>query len=66
MSFGRKGEPNIQFPHALPWHSVDTEEEARGIQALHCRRQYADTYVLTHWNENIEDVFTLAERLGLE
>lgn len=66
MSFGRKGERNEEFPAALPFHSVDTEEEAQAIRVLHCRRQYDDTYVLTHWNQNVEDIFTLAETLGLE
>lgn len=65
MSFRAKGERNWEFPNALPFHSVDTEEEARGIQVLHCRKQYDGTYVLTHWNENVEDIFTLAETLGL-
>lgn len=66
ISFREKGTINPDFPHALPFHSVDTVEEARTIQLTHCRLQYDNVnYVLNDWSGNPEDIFTLAETLGL-
>ena len=65
ISFAEQGKKDPEFPHALPFHSVNTVEEAEGIRMLHCRRQYDDTYVLTHWSGNVDDIFTLADTLEL-
>ena len=50
---------------ALPFHSVDTKEEASMIRLLHCRLQYDGRYVLNNWNGEVDDVFTLADTLEL-
>lgn len=65
MSFSLKGEGNKEFPEALPFHSVDTIEEAQGIRVTHCRHQYDGTYVINEWRGEVEDIFTLAEKLEL-
>lgn len=65
ISIGKKGKRDPEFPSALPFHSVDTIEEAKGIQTLHCRLQHDGTYVLNHWAGNVDDIFTLAETLEL-
>ena len=61
---------------ALPFHTVNTVEEAEQVQATYCRLQYpalnthsgemVTRYVLNNWERNVEDVFTLADTLGLE
>ena len=66
MTFREKGTIDPAYPHALPFFSTNTEEEARGLQQLHCRKQYDGRFVLTHWDGNVEEVFELAERLDLE
>lgn len=50
--------------HALPVHSVDTEDEAKSLQILFCKKQYANHpqmpgkpwYVLNRFSGNVEDL----------
>ncbi len=61
---------------ALPFHAVDTVEEAKHVQLTHCKLQYpalnmisgemVSRYVLNHWSGEVEDIMTLADTLGLE
>lgn len=61
---------------ALPFHTVDTVEEAKHVQLTHCRLQYpafnknrgemVSRYVLNAWSGNVEDIMTLADTLGLD
>jgi hypothetical protein len=60
---------------ALPFHTVDTVEEAEQVQILHCKLQYPalntisgeiiSRYVLNEWNGEVEEVMTLADTLEL-
>lgn len=60
---------------ALPFHTVDTVEEAEHVQTLHCKLQYpalnthsgemVTRYVLNEWSGEVEDMFTLADKLEL-
>ena len=68
MSIREKGGIDSKFPSALPFHSVDTLAEAEQIRLRYCKRQLDGTYVLSAfypWKGDVEDVFTLAETLGL-
>jgi hypothetical protein len=61
---------------ALPFHTVDTVEEAEQVQTLHCKLQYPalntisgeiiSRYVLNEWSGEVDDVMTLADTLGLD
>ena len=60
---------------ALPFHTVDTVEEAERVQTTYCKLQYpalntisgemVSRYVLNEWNGELEDVMTLADKLEL-
>jgi hypothetical protein len=45
---------------------VDTKEEALMMQVLHCKCHYDGRYILNRWDGNVEDIFTLADTLGLD
>ena len=64
MSFRAKGEPRHRT--SLPFHSVDTLEEAQHIQVTWCRHHYDGSYVLNEWSGDVEDIMTLADKLGLD
>lgn len=64
MSFRAKGEPRHRT--SLPFHSVDTLEEARHIQLTHCKCHYDGRYILNEWSGDVEDIMNLADKLGLE
>ena len=61
---------------ALPFHTVDTVEEAEHVQVTYCRYQYpalntisgemVSRYVLNEWSGEVEDVMTLADKLELD
>lgn len=75
MTFREKGKPDPDYPMALPFHTVDTVEEAEHVQVTYCKLQYSafnphsgrmvTRYVLNEWDNNIEDVFNLADTLEL-
>lgn len=50
---------------ALPFHSVDTAQEALMIQVRHCRSQYDGRFTLNSWGGEVDDVMTLADTLEL-
>lgn len=50
---------------ALPFHSVDTAQEALMIQVRHCKHQYDGRYVLNSWDYDVESVLALADTLEL-
>ena len=60
---------------ALPFHTVDTVEEAQSVQIRHCKLQYPalntisgeiiSRYVLNEWHGEVDDVMTLADQLEL-
>ena len=71
MTFREKGTPNAaHVEHALPFWSVDTLEQARHIQILHCKLQWGtdseERYVLNGFGGELVDLFSLPEQLGLE
>lgn len=61
---------------ALPFHSVDTVEEAEEVQVSHCKLQYPalntisgeiiSRYVLNYWSGDVDDVMHLADALELK
>jgi hypothetical protein len=61
---------------ALPFHTVDTVEEAEQVQTTYCKLQYPalntisgeiiSRYVLNEWSGEVEDVMTLADKLELD
>jgi len=66
MSFRVKGQKNPDYPHALAFWSVDTEEQARAIIVTHCRLAYDNkTHFLPDFSGEVDDVLTLSETLGL-
>lgn len=36
------------------------------MQVRHCRFHYDGRYILNYWSGNVEDIFTLAETLGMD
>lgn len=58
---------------ALPFHSVNTPEEAEAIQVRYCKRAYDEhghetgDYKLNFelWNGQVDEVLNLAAKLGL-
>lgn len=64
MTFREKGED--RYGASLPFHSVDTKEEARAIQILHCKQQYDGRYVLNEFGGEVDDIFALADKLELK
>lgn len=36
------------------------------MQVRHCRYHYDGRYILNHWSGDVEDIFTLADTLGLD
>ena len=45
---------------------MDTREQAEAIQILHCKLQYDGRYVLNEFGGEVDDMFALADKLGLD
>jgi hypothetical protein len=69
VTFREKEKPNAaNVEHALPFWSVNTLDEARHIQILHCKLQWGteERYVLVGFGGEIEDLMALPTQLGLQ
>jgi hypothetical protein len=64
MTFREKGED--RYGQSLPFHSVDTKEQARHIQLTYCKKQYDGRYVVLDFGGEVDDIFALADKLGLD